>query len=559
MFFKKLILTNFMGIESRTIEFWTMTSIFGRNWSGKTSVKEAIIYAFTGAIYGTPQIDGAINNGKDYLGVVLEFEHNGKNNIIERRRPLDSKSYSSVKLNGAEVKQDMICEDFWTWEEIVSGLCVGDFMLLESVDEKFDLINNLVVGNPSAIYEEMVGADIAKKFPYGNFTHKEISDRVKSINKEIDMIGQKRQQIAARINEIGSPMKPTLTIDQNAIQLIRDELALHTTSRPVMQANPYSTKELDDIDMQIRTQEVELTKLVKPDAWELHTLKARYDVLSEQSKAIQEARVCQCCLRPFEEKDIQAQVDKKKLEMDTILEQGKTLKQEYTAALEGYEAGKTNIQSEIDKLRAKRNQISSQISLANTGNVDEFNTRLKSWEKIRDDIMVRISTAEATFRDEQSQMNSYNSSFDRIEELKKEDQDLVKSLSTFDLASLEIVQEALSPKGVTFKEMELKIAEILKFFPEGFHIDLLKKNKSNDEYKKVFDVSLSGVPYRWLSKGMKKIVDTHFANLISVKKGYNAIIIDDIESLTSSIMPTEEIKQIVTLCAKDVDFEVKVQ
>lgn len=391
-------------------------------------------------------------------------------------------------------------------------------MLLESVDDKFDLINNLVHGNPSALYEEMVGADIAKKFPYGTFTHKEISERVKSINKEIDLIGQKRQQIAARISEIGSPMKPTLTMDQNAIQLIRIELENHNATRPVMQNNPYTTKELDEIDLAIRTQEVEMAKLVKPDPAELHTLKARYDVLSEQSKAIEQARVCQCCLRPFEEKDIEAQTEKKKVEMNDILERGKTLKQEYSASLEAYEIGKANIQSEIDKLRAKRNQVSSQISLANSGNVEEFNAKIKSFDKIRDEISVRLSDAEHKFREEQAQMNSYNSSFDRIEALKKEDQDLVKSLSTFDLASLEIVQEALSPKGVTFKEMELKIVEILKFFPEGFHIDLLKKNKSNDEYKKVFDVSLGGVPYRWLSKGMKKIVDTHFANLISVKK-----------------------------------------
>lgn len=180
--------------------------------------------------------------------------------------------------------------------------------------------------------------------------------------------------------------------------------------------------------------------------------------------------------------------------------------------------GKANIQSEIDKLRSRRNQVSSQISLSNSGNVEEFNAKLKSWEKIRDEISVRLSEAEHKFREEQTQLNAYNSSFDRIEELKKEDRDLVASLSNFDLASLELVQEALSPKGVTFKDMEMKIAEILKFFPTGFHIDLLQKNKSNDEYKKVFNVSLNGVPYRWLSKGMKKIVDTHFANLISVKK-----------------------------------------
>lgn len=76
-----------------------MTNIFGRNGSGKTSVKEAIIYVMTGAIYGTPQIDGAIHNGKDFLSVVLDFEHDGKDYILERRRPLDSKSFSTVKMN----------------------------------------------------------------------------------------------------------------------------------------------------------------------------------------------------------------------------------------------------------------------------------------------------------------------------------------------------------------------------------------------------------------------------------------------------------------------------
>lgn len=99
MFFKKITLTNFMGIESRTVDFSRMTNIFGRNGSGKTSIREAIIYVMTGAIYGTPQIDGAIYNGKDYLSVVLEFEHNEKDYILERRRPLDAKSFSIVKMN----------------------------------------------------------------------------------------------------------------------------------------------------------------------------------------------------------------------------------------------------------------------------------------------------------------------------------------------------------------------------------------------------------------------------------------------------------------------------
>ena len=60
MYFKKLTMTNFLGVDTRTVEFGKMTNIFGRNGSGKTSIREAIIFALTGAIYGTPQIDTAV-------------------------------------------------------------------------------------------------------------------------------------------------------------------------------------------------------------------------------------------------------------------------------------------------------------------------------------------------------------------------------------------------------------------------------------------------------------------------------------------------------------------
>lgn len=547
-----------MGIENRTIEFGRMTNIFGRNGSWKTSVKEAIVYAFTWAIYGTPQLDGAIFNGTDYLSVVLDFEHNGTTYILERRRPLDTKWYSITKLNGAETKQDTIVDLFGSWEEIVSGLCVGEFMNLEEMDDKFDLINNLIKWDPKKIYDEMVWLVVAEKYPYGTLTYKEVDFRVKSINTEIETIWVKRQQISARIQEIGTPMKPTLTMDQNAIALIRSELESHNSKRPEMEQIQWSTAELDQLDLEIRAQENELKKLEKPDATELHGLKTRYEMLSEQYNAIEHAKTCQTCLRPFPEQEIQAQLDKKKVDMDAILETGKALKATFVAANEGYEAGVANINSRIDQLRARRNQIQNSITLANSGSVESFNVKMRTWDATRVEIQTRLTNAENLFRQEQADMQNWNNASDRILTLQNEDKELVASLSKFDLASLEKVKEALSPKGVTFKEMEKKLEEILLFFPKGVEIELLKKNKSNDEYKKVFNVSMDGVPYKWLSKGMKKTVDTHFANLISEKKGYNVLIIDDIESLTSAVATTPAIQQVITLCAKDVDFEVKV-
>lgn len=548
-----------MWVETRTVDFSRMTNIFGRNGSGKTSIKEAIIYVMTGAIYGTPQIDGAIHNGKDYLSVVLDFEHDGKDYILERRRPLDSKSFSVVKMNWAEVKQDNIEELFWSWEEIVSGICVGEFMALEEIDDKFDLINNLVKWDAAKIYLEMVGADIAKKYPFGVMSEAEAISRVKNINKEIESVTSKRQQISARINELGNPAKPEMTIEQSVIAQTQLQMAEHEKTRPTMGQTTMSTQALTDIDMEIRTAEFEMTKLIKPDASELHQLKAKYDMMQAQLNAIQHAATCQTCLRPFDPKDIEAQVTKQKADMDTIMARGTELRNDYNALNSAYEIGIANCKSQIEWLKAKRITTQNQITMANSGSVDDFNTRMRAWESVKADLITRLAQDEQKFRDQQSQLQAYNNAVDRIEALKQEDKDLVKSLEGHDLAALEKVKEALSPKGVTFKEMEIKISEILKFFPTGFSIELLKKNKSNDEYKKVFNVSLGGVPYKWLSKGMKKIVDTHFANLISEKKGYNVLIVDDIESLTSAVAPTDTIKQVITLCAKDVDFEVKNQ
>ena len=51
--------------------------------------------------------------------------------------------------------------------------------------------------------------------------------------------------------------------------------------------------------MEIRTVEFEMTKLIKPDASELHQLKAKYDMMQAQLNAIEHAATCQTCLRPL--------------------------------------------------------------------------------------------------------------------------------------------------------------------------------------------------------------------------------------------------------------------
>lgn len=245
-------------------------------------------------------------------------------------------------------------------------------------------------------------------------------------------------------------------------------------------------------------------------------------------------------------------------DMQAILDTGKIEKAEYQSGLNAYEQGIAAIDRDIQLKQQEKLSLQKATELANSSGVTEFNVTMERWNNRKTDLSNKIFELETNYRNEQSAIASWNNNEDRIQDLRKQDFELTEKLKTFDLGGLEKVKEALSPKGVTFREMQTKVDEIKKFFPEGFEIELLRKNKTNDDYKKVFIVSQSGVQYQWLSKGMKMIIDAHFANLISDKKRYFALIIDDTESLTSGILPTDSIKQVITMCAKDQDFLVSI-
>lgn len=240
--------------------------------------------------------------------------------------------------------------------------------------------------------------------------------------------------------------------------------------------------------------------------------------------------------------------------MKAILETGAVEKKEYQANLTAYEEGISVIDRDILEKQQQKLSLQKATELANSSGVTEFNITMDRWNARKTDLANKVFELDTNYRNEQSAIASWNTNEDRIQDLRKKDFEVTEKLKTFDLAGLEKVKEALSPKGVTFREMQTKVEEIKKFFPEGFEIELLRKNKTNDDYKKVFIVSQNGVQYQWLSKGMKMIIDAHFANLISDKKRYFALIIDDTESLTSGILPTDSIKQVITMCAKDQDF-----
>lgn len=199
----------------------------------------------------------------------------------------------------------------------------------------------------------------------------------------------------------------------------------------------------------------------------------------------------------------------------------------------GWNAEVANLADEVRSFNEKITIEKNHLSQSQSGSIEDFKFKTGLWEEKWKTLSDEYNTQKNSYGEYRVLKLAYDQNADSIKKLQEELAFLDKSLEGKNLLELEKIRDALGPKGVEFEEIQSKITKILEFFPEGTDIELLRKNKTNDEYKKVFSVSVNGVNYNWLSKGMKKVFDIYVAEVIGNKLGINCMCIDDNESLTS--------------------------
>lgn len=548
---------NFMGTENRTLEFWQMNNISGRNGSGKTSIKEAIGFALFGKIYWQDKLlDGAIYNGSDNMIVILELEYKGNKYIIERSRG----SATTIKINWKSTSQDSLKFLFDSYETFVSAFAVGDFMKLEEED-RYEILSSLFPDTREAIYEKIVGKELAEKYPFNNTELKNITAQIKTIEGSAENVRARKTLISEQINTLRSLPAPTTDVTEDIIQIRRQALADHETTRPKMNSEvKTSTPEIALIKGELAANKVRLRQheASKPSREKLDELKTKYDMALQEITAVGATGACPTCMRPYKEAELEVKKQIAQEKADGLLAEAKLIRADYNAELMGWEAELTNITEAIRKGEESLEVMQNNLLASQSGDVDYFNTQFETWEARRKELETELWEVSNRWREFIVRKTDYDANADKIAKLQKELEELDKSLGNSDLLDLEKIKEALGPKGVEFQEMQSKLAGILEYFPKGTDIELLRKNKTNDEYKKVFSVTVDGVNYNWLSKGMKKVFDIYVAELIGNKLGIDCMCIDDNESLTSACQLTNQWKQVITLTARDEDFSCEV-
>ena len=111
MLLKKVRIKNIRSYEEQEFVFPRgSTLLSGDIGSGKTSVLLAIEYALFGLQPGQ-RGSSLLSNGKDFGGVILEFEINGKEIIIERTLKRSSKTisqdYASITIDNEKIESSV--------------------------------------------------------------------------------------------------------------------------------------------------------------------------------------------------------------------------------------------------------------------------------------------------------------------------------------------------------------------------------------------------------------------------------------------------------------------
>lgn len=487
------------------------------------------------------------------MSAVVEFELNEKKYILERVKTKSGNP--ALKLNGATVIQSEIDSLLGSYEVFSSAFLAGNFMKLDEAD-RYAVINSIFTGDTQKLYIDMVGEKVAKEFPLGSTDIETIKKQIKAIDTEINNIQMQKLAKSAIIEESSQMMKPEPTVSNELLEQIRLKLEAHDKIKPTSQTLTVDSSEIALVRGQISAAELDVKRhaTAKPDRSNLDTIATMYKQALVEQSAVEHGEVCVTCHRAFDPTQVEAQKISAATKVQSLLLDGKNEKEKFENALVGWTQEYEKRAKVLQDLQIKLNALQdAQINSGRSAS-QHLEKELSLWQERRNAIQEELNEASSKYREYQVLVNQFDERQDRIAAIKLQLQEYDAKLMTFNLGDLEKVKEALGPKGVEFLDIQNKVDAIKAYLPEDVEIQLILPNKTNDGFKKVFNVLQNGVSYNWLSKGLKKILDVHISEMIASKSGIGIICIDDLESLTSSVQLKDTNVQLFQLTAKDVDF-----
>lgn len=570
----RLTMTGFKCYKNTaSFDFGDTTFITASNGQGKSSIADAIAFAFVGTpFFGDKGLDRLQNKFAQEMTVSVDFaDNNGKNHNLTRSRKRDT---TSITYDGITVKQSDLNEAFGGKDIFLSILnplyfidVLGDSgkslleKLLPTVKHE-DVLAALPSSSREILAEQHISSP--ETFIKNHRSElKKLDEKLISYRGQQELLEYQREERKTKLNELKAAVDAVLRelteleeirdsgIDKSAEENNLAELR-NQRSELLSEASSGSDKALREVMDEIKTTEKSIAELTAKQYKSDYTtqiaeaeasLKTLYSEHAKLNKSLENAVVgytCPTCAAVITEKNVGAVRSDIQKRLTTLVDEGKSAKVNLANIItrdneekEAFDKQKSEaIEQENNKL-VELNQRLQEINVALEIDKESFSEQLYSIEAQIKAQENRI--AYGNWTEEQA------AHFKELEESKKSLEAQIKTLNNIkeqDYTALisEIEDEAARLKRLISEAIQY-MAKRIELMLNGLkmsstEIVLTEIIKTTGEIKDCFRFSYEGRDYKCLSLSEKVRAGLDVAVLIQKLSGRNyPIFIDNGESI----------------------------
>ncbi len=570
----RLTLTGFKCYKDTTVfDFGDTTFITASNGQGKSSIADAIAFAFVGTpFFGDKGLDRLQNKFAQEMTVSVDFtDDNWENHNLTRGRKRDT---TSITYDGITVKQSDLNEAFGGKDIFLSILnplyfidVLGDSgkslleKLLPAVKHE-----DVLAALPSSSREILAEQHISSPETFIKNRRSELrklDERLISYRGQQELLDYQRDERKTKLNELRTAVDSIL-VEMAGLEEIRDngiDKAMEETklaelrqqrTELLAEASSGGDKTLREIMDDIKATEKAITKhtakqykseyttqIAEAEA-NLKTLYAEHAKLSKSLENTVVGYTCPVCATVITEKNVGAVRRDIQKRLNNLVDEGKSAKVDLANIITRDNEAK----EEFDKQKAKAIEQENNKLVELNQRLQEINVAI---EIDKESLGEQLSLIEAQIKEQENRISYGNWTevqaihFKELEENKKSYEAQIKALNNIkeqDYTTLisEIEDKAASLKRLINEAIQY-MAKRIELMLDGLkmsstEIVLTELVKTTGEIKDCFRFSYEGRDYKCLSLSEKMRTGLDVAVLIQRLTGRNyPIFVDNGESI----------------------------
>jgi len=399
MIIKKIEIAGFKNVpfhQPKTFNFYSDTLIQGENYSGKTSLGDALCWVFCGCSATGITAEYLLRNNDSTKTIVQVFfeDNSGNEHSLLREQSPETGKHHRLILDGMPVKDSDLAPYIMNKDIFLSTFMIGYFTRLSSKVASELLMSILPFPSTQSIIKK-VDSDLPQYLPKeenfnSNAFLKKMRTDLKTVEDEIKILTEKQRQAEEQIKKapIGeivdeSQIKSRLSmlearkenlirasVQNNTVSFLQSKLSIcrleiQSLNNRINKSTPHFNRNCPTCGQPIP--EAEIRKMMEKIEGENELLKSNLESLKRNEADLikqieeEESKTNETDAIKEELDAVSKELETVKAEYDNIIRRNEAIRSQkklYENALESIEASKQS----LEKLSAKRYQINRSIT-----------------------------------------------------------------------------------------------------------------------------------------------------------------------------------------------------